>query len=247
MKTILIFILTLVTSCSNFSEEKLVLKSEKNFYIQTEEAGTYEVIKESGFNKDDNFITKTSVASVENKSNFVEKTVTISKKTKLASGVDFLVPLKSEAIYVLDGKKYRSILDFDFKKDIISINMNTPEEHWNGHKTFSIPKNSGAICFYATVIECGIISTFIAKAIDNNGGEMSFMLVWEGYPFFQEQFLNVPSVPITDATLTFDGKNQNLYRFILTVAGQSQFYMVNKDGTVENHIWSSQAYSRMKR
>lgn len=247
MKTILILTLILITGCSQFNAEKITLKSDKSFFIQTEEAGTYEVIKESGFDKDERFVTKTSVAPVDNKNNFVEKSVTISKKLKLSSEVEFLVPHKSESIYVLDGKKYKSVLEFDYKKNIISIDMNTPEEHWNGHKTFSIPKNSGAICFYATVIECGVISTFIAKAIENNGGEMSFMLVWEGYPFFQEQFLNIPSVPITDATLSFDGKNNNLYRFILTAAGQSQFYMVKDDGSIENHIWSSQAYSRMKR
>lgn len=246
MKKILLLLL-IISSCSNFNTEKLSVTASKSFYIQTEEAGTYEVVKETGYSKDNQYITKTTISSVENKNELVEKNITISTKIKTKAGVDFFVPHKSEAVYVLDGKKYKSIMDFDFKKDVITISMNTPEEHWKGIKTFSIPKNNGAICFYSAVIECAVISSFISQAIEKNSGEMSFMLAWEGYPFFQEQFLNVPSVPITDATLVYDGKNKNLHRFILNAAGQSQFYMVNEKGEVENHIWSSQAYSRMKR
>lgn len=238
----------LLTSCGHLvNKANIQLRAEKAFFIQTEESGTYEVLKEHGFSKDGNFVTKTSIAPVENKQLIVEKNITISKKSKLGSEGYIFTPEKSEATYLLDGQKYLTQIDLDYKKEVITINMTSPEEQWNGVKTFTIPKNNGAICFYAAVVECAIVSTFITKAIENNGGDMNFMLVWEGYPYFQEQFLNIPSTPITDATLSFDGKNGSLYRFILTAAGQSQFFMVSEDGKIENHIWSSQAYNRTRR
>ncbi len=178
----------------------------------------------------------------------VEKSVTFSEVVALQNGSKIFRPQKSEAIYFLNEQKYISKLTFDYKKEVVRIQMDSPEEQWRGTKEYSLPKGNGAVCFYSIITECAVISEFFANAVKNNSGTMNFILVWEGYPYFQEQFLNLPPTPVTEATLTYDGRNNSgFYRFSLSAGGQSQFYFINKDGQLINHYWSSQAYTRVRR
>lgn len=184
---------------------------------------------------------------MENKNDSVEKIISISESHKLNKEIEILRPKISEAIYYLNREKYTVVNEIDYKKGIVKTTMHSPEKQWQGIKTYNIPKNNGAICYYHAIIECVKKTGFLNQAIDKNGGDMNLMLVWEGYPYFQEQFLNIPSTPVTDATLSYDGKNAGLHRFVLAAAGQSQFYLLDEEGKLVNHYWSSQAFSRTKR
>ncbi|EQC46933.1 hypothetical protein [Bacteriovorax sp. Seq25_V] len=236
------------SSCAYLNLDKIEVKPEEASFVQTEEAGSYKVQRSIGYNKDKDFISKTLITDMEKPDVVVEKSVTFSEVYELNKDSKIFRPIKSEAIYFLNGQKYVTKLALDYKKEIVRITMDSPEDQWNGTKEYSMPKGNGAICFYSIVTECAVVSSFFENAVKNNSGTMNFILVWEGYPYFHEQFLNLPPTPITEATISYDGRNSaGFYRFTLNAGGQSQFYFINKNGQLVNHYWSSQAYTRVRR
>lgn len=247
MKTILPLLLILC-SCSFLNVKEAGLKSDKATFLQVEEQGEFITYRDSGFNKSKQFIVKTMTKSDEKSDLFLERSVTFSNVKNITKKIKGLVPQKSEAVYWLDSKRYATRINFDQEKSILTVRMTSPEPQWNGVKTFDIPTGNGNLCYYSTVIECAIKTGFVKQAIGKGGGKMNFVLVWESYPYFQEQFLNIPSEPFTKASLEFDGVNRlGQYRFTLNAGGQSQFYFISKDYILKRHIWVSQGYTRERK
>mgnify|MGYP000005426757 CR=1 FL=1 len=241
-------ILILLSSCSVFKSKKLSLSNDSAEFTQKEEQGEFITLRESGFNKAKEFIVKSSTKSDEEKSLSIEKGITFSKVHTIGKRISGLIPVRSEVIYYLNGQKYLSQFSYNIEDRSILVRMESPEGQWNGEKSFSLPKGNGNICYYSTVIECAIKTGFAKKSIRNGGGKMNFFLIWEGYPYFHEQFINVPGRPFSKASLTYDGTNKyGEHRFTLDAGGQNQFYFVDKSFKIKKHIWASQGFTRERK
>jgi hypothetical protein len=247
MKSILPLLLILC-SCSFLDVKEAGLKSDKATFMQVEEQGEFVTYRDSGFSKNNQFIVKTMTKASEKSDLFLERSITFSNVQNIAKNIQGLVPEKSEAIYWLDSKKYTTRINYSQEKGQLVVKMRSPEAQWNGVKTFDLPLGNGNLCYYSSVIECAIKTGFLKKAISKGGGKMNFVLIWESYPYFQEQFLNVPSEPFAKASLEFDGVNRvGQYRFTLNAGGQSQFYFIGKDYLLKKHIWASQGFTRERK
>ena len=191
------------------------------------------------------YIIKTKVFESGNEQNYLERAITISKIKAVNSTTKALLPHRSESIIYLEGKKYSTRTQYTAKSRELQIKMVSPEKQWNGQRAVTVPKGNGNVCYYQSVIECAKVTGFINMAIDKEMGSMNFYMIWEGFPYFHEHFINIPSVPFSRSSLSYDGKNRSgLYRFTLEAAGQSQFYFLDKNLKLVKHIWSSQGFLR---
>ncbi len=242
----IILFIFILSSCSlNRVNHSTSLEAREVTYKQLEVSGEYITESISGFGKNKEFIKKQKIVSSQNRSKVFEKNIVISKRKAINSQVTFLVPYKYEATYYLNNDIYTVTGELDLKKKEIVYNLNSPEYKWLGQKSYQIQDNVKAICFYATIIECGIVSGFISKAIERKNGDMNFHVLWESYPYFQEQYLNMPKEILSQAVLSYDqlDKKGN-YRFLLSVGGQSIVYILNKKLDIIGHYWTAQGLSK---
>jgi hypothetical protein len=248
--TLIILITVGLSSCAwlkrtNTSTEHPSLSTNKRTYELADKAGKFVVNRESNYSpKDNRYFVKRQVLSNSDMTKLLEQSVVISNPGVLGKKVKTLRPFASEYYVWFDGKKYATEMKIDTASKSMIVKMKSPERQWNGEKRIGFPKDGQIFCFYSQVIECANTSGFITKAIKAETGAMNFYIIWEGYPYFQEQYLNVPDGVFTRASLTYDGTSQEgEKRFSLNFGDQAIFYFLDKDLQVSKIFWIAQGMS----
>ncbi len=244
---LLIFVLILC-SCSSTKKaaeikKDLIQAPEK--YSYTDKNGQFLVRLSSGFNKKTNvFFTKRSLEIPEKDTdNLLETSVTFSDLGSVKKK-NILRPKISQYNVWFDGKKYFSELKMNQAKKAIDVRMISPESQWNGVKQIKLPSTKSLYCFFSQVIECAKTIGFLAESSKKEEGILYFYLIWEGYPYLNETFTNIPSQLFSKAQLEYDGiTKENERRFNLKVAGQSIFYVVDDKFQMKKMFWVSQGIS----
>ena len=250
-KTIpLLFAVLSTSSCSLLISDKKDPPSHsispyKAEYAMSDKSGTYIVKRESGLSSQKkSFVVKESILPRGGDPNKVlEKVVAISKLGQ----IDKLPLFRPEAAQYsvwFDGKKYFSETKIDEEKKVMRVKLVSSEKQWSGTRTFPFPQGTGVFCYFLQVIECAGHTGFIKEAIRRKKGQMTFHVIWEGYPYIQEQYLNIPDELFSEARLSYDeGGLDGDHRFSLDIAGQTIFYFVDKAGHMTRKLWISQGYS----
>lgn len=246
MRLLVLVNLFILTSCSLMSPDKTVkLKSNEVRFKQVEVSGEYLIKSKTGFGKKNSYIKKIEVVSIQNEKNTFERTITISKNLEVLPKVKFLTPFEYESTYYLNKDIYTVRGKLDWRKKEIIYSLNSPEYKWLGQKSYKLTDDVKALCFYSNVIECANSSGFIKQAIEKKNGDMSFHILWESYPYFQEQYINMPKEIVSRAVLTFDSfDKRGNYRFLLSVGGQSIVYTLNKNFDLVGHYWAAQGVTK---
>ncbi len=218
----------------------------KKFQL-TDKAGNFLINREKGFNKSKNqFIVKKTVkASGDSKE--LEKLIVISKLGNLKKSLTILRPEISEYSVWFEGKKYVSRMEVNEETQSMDVKLFSPEKQWQGKRTFPFPKTMGIFCYFSQLTECARATGFIDKAIKKDSGSMKVVIIWEGYPYFQEQYLNIPNEVFTEGVFEYDGRNaKGERRFTLDVGGQSIFYFLDDNKELMKKFWVSQGLSMVE-
>jgi len=253
-----LFLLLTLSSCAYFKQigtgpafsttpdSPNTARVKKEFQL-TDKAGKFRVHREKGFNKRKNqFVVKKTVKSGDD-SKVLEKLVMISKLGNLKKKLSILKPSISEYSVWFDGKKYTTRMKVNSSSRSMDVTLTSPEKQWQGRRSHSFPKGDGIFCYFSQVTECARATGFIDKSIKNDGGSMKMIVIWEGYPYFQEQYLNVPSSIFSRAVFAYDGKNsRGERRFTLKVANQSVFYFLDSNFELSKKFWVSQGLSMVE-
>jgi len=250
---ILFFVLFSIQSCSIFSRGKKsadsggsVTENSKRRYKLTDKAGEFIIYKENGLKPSDKtYISKREVLPFDDDSSKVlEQSVAISKVGTLNKKMKIMRPYKSQYAVWFDGKKYTTNMTLNESSRSLVVKMKSPEKQWNGRKSFNFPDSKAIYCFFTQVLECTAITGFFKKAFEKGRGQMNFYLIWDGFPYFQEQYLNIPDSIFTKAKLNYDGKNKNgERRFSLNFAGQVIFFLFDEKYNFIKKFWISQGLS----
>lgn len=250
--SILIIMLLLAVSCagvkSNNLKQELVRGEERFSY--TDKNGSFLVKLGSGINKKDNTLfTKRSLEITDKQTdNILEQSIVLSEIGVLKKKKTILRPKVSQYTVWFDGKKYFSELKLNQAEKLFDLKMVSPESQWNGTKKIKLPNSKALYCFFSQVIECAKAVDFIATAIKKEGGSMNFYIVWEGYPYLNETFSDFPVELFSKAKLEYDGKTkEDERRFNLSVAGQSIFFVLDKNEQMKKMFWVSQGISMVSR
>ena len=238
-----------MTSCSskNKGSAKNFLNYKKSYSL-TDKSGSFKVKREVGhYAKSKSYVTKYQVLSKQDSKKVLEQSTVLSTPGVLGKKITILRPYKSQYNVWFDKKKYSNFMVLDTKRRGLTVKMNSPEPQWQGTKFFKFPSGTGLYCFYTQVIECAQFTGFLKKAIKTRAGSMNFHVIWDGYPFVQEQFLNLANSPFESAILKYDGTNENNEkRFSLSVGANSIIYFVNDDLELVKVFWVSQGLSMVE-
>lgn len=252
--SLLIISLFLISSCAKLqsltggSDSVDILETRNVVFDLSDKNGQFKQSRDTGYIKKSNdLFVKSRITTADDdggKPKVLEQLIVVSNPGVLGKKVKALRPKVSQYVVWLEGQKFFSELKVNIKEQKLDVTMKSNEPDWNGKKSFDFPKGTGVFCFFSQLYECVGITGFFEKASTSEGGEMNFHIIWEGYPYFSEQYTDISSQPFSRANFKYDGKNpQGEMRFTLTVDNQSIFYFLDKNKEFSKMFWVAQGLS----
>lgn len=236
----------MIQGCASQKPQPIATSVSKQQFELKDKSGTLKLERESGpVSKSKSiFAVKRVLKDDENK--VLEQSVVLSRLGSIKGKISILRPEKSQYTVWFDGKEYSTITQIDTKNKSLAMTFNSPEEQWKGQKTISFPKKGMIYCYFSQLMECVMASGFVHKAIDSGNGEMNLHVIWEGYPYIQQQYIGIPDEVFSSATFNYDGENERgLRRFSLNIKNSNQiiFYQLNKQDELKGVFWPAQGLS----
>lgn len=215
---------------------------KKKFQLQ-DSSGYLKYEREVGVeNKTNMFVAKYQIKDKDSDV-VLERGISLSRFKSLSDSIMVLRPYKSQYQVWFEKKLYQVKMSLT-DDNLLNIKMRSPEEQWNGEKSVKLPKGNRVYCFYSQVMACAKRIGFLDKALKLKSGKMKFTMIWDGFPYFQEQYVGLQSSPWTTASLAYDGKNgKGEHRFSLNFKDHSIFYFVDKKMQFFKLFWPAQGLS----
>ncbi|HXH30925.1 MAG TPA: hypothetical protein VNJ01_08950 [Bacteriovoracaceae bacterium] len=232
----------LFLSCASHPEGGLNPSKKKFSYSDV--TGTYSLTREHK-SAGSKIVTRSQLSSNEGSTKILEKSITVSQAgVLLDSGkkLKTLRPFASEFTVWLEGKKYLSKMKLNVKKKSMTVQLESPEEKWNGLQEIPFPKGQ-YFCFYTQIPECLYLNNLLRKAKTAPNQSIPFIIIWDPYPFIQEQMTNVGKNLFAPASVKFDGEFKNLFRYIVEVEGQIILYHFTPSFELIKAAWIAQGIS----
>ncbi|MBL6988636.1 MAG: hypothetical protein ISR65_02615 [Bacteriovoracaceae bacterium] len=251
------FNITLATSCAIWAPSspkatsphslKKKLSHRQSKYYLTDKSGQYVEIRERFFDsKTKNFVLKRKVVDKENQSKVLEKNISFSTPGML-NKIPSLRPNISQYTVWFDKKKYFSELKINTYTRNLDIRLNSPKKQWNGTQSIPFPKGTGVFCFFSQLIECVKATNFFTEATSRKVGQMTFHVIWDGYPYFQQQYGHVPEAVFSMANFVYVGQSKlGDVRFELTIADQIIQYHLDSSMDFKKMFWVEQGVSLVR-
>lgn len=242
----LLIIGLLVVACSS-TKKVAEMSPVKSDYEFRDKSGSYHLKRESGpIAKDRKLFAVKQVLtgkSSEGRQEVMERSVVVTRAGKM-KGRFVWRPEKSEYVVWFDGQEYSTKTYINEKIRGLKVVIENPDVNNNKSIDYPFPDGTGVFCYFSQVIECASSIGFIAQAIGVGNGQMNFHIIWEGYPYFQQQYVGIPEEIVSTATLSYDGESeQGIRRFSLSIANQVIFYQLNKMNELHAIFWPAQGLS----
>lgn len=233
--------LFILTACSGLTKGSP--KEQKTTYAYVDGSGRFGYTREHKLLKT-KLISRTQISDGAatkplEKSIMVSQLGTIKEKK---GRVLVMRPFASEFTVWLDGKRYESKMRLDAKNKAMTVELNSPEEKWKGRSSVPFPKGK-QFCFFGQIPDCLYHNQFLTKAIENRGERFSFFVVWDSYPYLQEQFSGVGSKLFAPAVVKYEGEQKSQHRFLVEVGGQAIAYHFSKSFDLVRMFWIAQGIS----
>ncbi|MBI2521260.1 MAG: hypothetical protein HYV97_12610 [Bdellovibrio sp.] len=220
--------------------------SPRALFHMTDLSGQFILERESGGNAKKNIhIVKRRIYLPGQSEKELEKSIAIADVGVL-EGVDgtktpILKPKISQYTVWFDSKKYFTEMKLESASKSLSVSMSSPEAKWNGKVKVPFPKGTGVFCFFSQVVECIARTRFFELSTNKNAGQLNFHIIWDGYPYFQEQYTNIPSEVFSRAQVTYEGRNDNGERkYSILFGEESIFFNVDEYENLSKIFWISQ-------
>lgn len=234
----IVFLLTFTMACSTLKSSPEI-KEGSTIYSYSDVSGQYRLKREVKIIKK-KLVTRSQILLPTNK--VVESSIMVAQLGTIKNGKQrtFIArPMASEFTVWLEGKKYSSKMKLDTKTKSMKLTLNSPEKKWNGTSQIPVPK-SKYFCFYSQLSDCLFALNMLEKARSQKGQTLSFVLVWDSYPYVQELLSGVGANLFTQASIRFDGEEKKRLRYIIEVDGQELIYQFAKNFSLVRVAWISQ-------
>lgn len=236
----LIILLIFVSGCSGLLTSKP--KEGKLEYSYTDVSGRFKYLREQKLT-DRKLVTRTQLllpsgGTFKN----LEKSITVSHlgSIKDKNGrVVILRPEASEFSVWLEGKNYSSRMSIDEKNKSMKVSLDSPESKWKGVSLIPFPKGRN-FCFYSQLPECLYHSGMLKRALSKSKESVDLFIIWDSYPYIQDQLTGVGSKLFTSANFKYDGMSKSVYKFVLELEGQIIVYHFSKSFDLIKLAWIAQ-------
>lgn len=233
-------LLLLISACSSLGTGSP--KEGKVSYSYVDPGGTFKLLRESKLVKQ-KVITRVQLLDTKgSREKVLEKSILISQIGSIKAKDKRLLtvrPYASEFTVWLEGKKYFSRMKLDPKNKAMKVTLDSPEKKWQGTTLIKFPA-AKYFCFYNQLPECLYHNFLLKLANENRDQKYDFYVIWDGYPFIQDQLLRVGRNLFASASLKFDGENKELFRYIVEVEGQMILFQMSKSFDLVKVAWISQ-------
>jgi hypothetical protein len=235
-----LFLLLLLFSCGTVF--KKAPRQGKTVFSYSDVSGQYGLVREVKLLKN-KLITRSQItASVGNSSKILEKTITVSQLGSIKENTKRLVTLRpqaSEFTVWLEGKRFFSKMQLNPETKKMDITLENPELKTGSVQSVPFPKGR-YFCFYSQVPDCLYHNSYLTRAQDTPNHPFEFYIVWDNYPYIQDQLSNVGKNLFAPATIKFEGFYKNLLRYVLEVEGQIILYHFTKSYDLVKMSWIAQ-------
>jgi hypothetical protein len=219
----------------------------KATYNLNDNSGKFSMVRESAYKAATHewIIKKKIYDPAIGESRPLETSVLISSVGTLKEKYKVLRPKISQYTVWFEGKEFFNEMKINIAKRAMDLTFRSPETQWNGTKQIPFPPANGPFCYFGQLAECMKIIGFTGRAIEKKSGKLHLNIIWEGYPYFQEQYSNIPNELFTPATLEYDGvlDSRHEHRFILDIGNQSLFLVLNRESELLKMFWVAQGLS----
>lgn len=236
----LLGLLFFLSSCSSVFQG--TPQPGKKTYAYVDEGGTYKftrefkLIKQKIVSRGQIIDTKGSGARV------LEKSILVSQIGSIKTPKGRLLtvrPVASEFEVWLEGKRYSSKMNINPRSKSMRVTLESPESRWTGTSEIPFPKGK-YFCFYNQLPECLYQTKLLETARENQDQNFDFYVIWDSYPYVQDQLSKVGKKLFAPASVKFDGAIKGQFRYIVEIEGQMVLYQFTKSYDLEKMAWVSQ-------
>lgn len=239
MKTVLLCLL-LLQSCASMVKSPYP-KEGKSLYSYVDAGGKFAYGREHRLIKN-KIVTRSQIVSNQK---ILEKSITVSQlgtvNTKKSRAL-VTRPFAAEFTVWLEGKNYSSKMRLDEANKAMQLELNSPEEKWKGTSSIPFPKGK-QFCFFAQIPDCLYHNLYLSRALAKKNESLSFWVVWESYPYIQDQFVGIGKRLFSLATLKYEGEEKSQHRYSVEVDGQTVLYYFSKSFDLVRMLWIAQGIS----
>lgn len=236
----ILFFLFFLSGCSGLSHG--IQKSGKSTYTFVDASGTFKLVRETKLLKQKIGTRIQLIDTKGSRQKVVEKSVLLSQIGSIKIKDKRLLtvrPTASEFTVWLEGKRYFSQMKIDTKQKGMRLTLESPEEKWRGTSLIKFPAGK-YFCFYNQLPECLYHNYLLILAKENPNQKYDFYLIWDGYPFIQDQLSRVGQKLFAAASLKFDGEIKGLFRYIVEVEGQMILLQLTESFDLVKVAWITQ-------
>lgn len=239
MKLLLALSLSLLAGCSSVNGSQ---KEGKRTYSYADVSGSYRIQREVRVVKN-KLVTRAQIMlSTGGNQKVLEKSVTVTQLGSVKSGSKRQLvtrPYASEFTVWLEGKKYHSRMKLLPERKVMQVVLESPEKKWQGETEILVPKGK-FFCFYSQIPECLYHNQLLMQAQKKPQQSFGLFVVWDNYPYVQEQLTGVGKNLFSPATLKYDGEIKSRIRYIMEIEGQIVLYQFSRDYDFEKMAWIAQ-------
>ncbi len=237
----LCFLTLLLVGCSGLVTGGSPKQGVRTFaYVDV--SGKYSFVRETKLIKN-RLVTRTQILAPQGSiSKPLEKSVLVSQLGTIRDGRKrtlIIRPIAAEFSVWLDGKRYDAKQRLDVKSKAMLLDLTSPEEKWKGKSSIPFPKDK-QFCFFSQIPDCLYHNNFLARAKIDAKQSLGFYVIWDAFPFIQEQLAGVGSKLFSAASLKFEGQESNVLKYQLEVDGQTVLYHFSKSYDLVRMYWVAQ-------
>lgn len=234
---ILLFLL-IAAGCSTAGKPR----EGKTSYSYVDASGSYRLVREAKEVKK-RIVSRNQLMDTKGSQNrVVEKSVMLSQVGSIKSGKSRLLvvrPLASEFVVWLEGQKYTSKMQINEKSRSMRLTLNAPEARWKGTREIPFPRGK-YFCYFNQIPECLYHNQLLSLALNGRNRKIDFYVIWDAFPFIQEQYSYVGKELFAPATIKYDGEFNKQHRYVVEVEGQMILYTFSKSFDLAKMAWIAQ-------
>lgn len=233
-------LLFLLTGCSSVFTGSPT--EGKKSFAYVDESGTYKLNREFKVIKQ-KIVSRSQILDTKGSgSRILEKSILVSDIGSIKTPKGRLLtvrPSASDFEVWLEGKKYSSKMRLNSKTKSMRLTLDSPESKWQGSSEIPFPKGK-YFCFYNQIPECLYHNHLLTNSREVQNHRFDFFVIWDSFPYVQDQLTQVGKNLFAPATVKFDGEIHGHFRYIIEIEGQMLLYQLTKSFDLVKIAWIAQ-------
>ena len=239
MKFLLLALITVqFYSCATPEEYSQKKASRLNKFKYEDQSGTFLLKRANKFNKN-KIITRSQILDMFKKIDSPLETSVVVSKLGTINGRPTLQPSVSQFSIWFEKQKYFSQMKVNAKTKSLDIILKSPDKKWNGTKTIKFPSEK-IFCYFSQFPECVKANKLL---ILKKKEKIDLVVIWDSYPYHNEQYEAVGSSPFTRARFYLSDVTKDEIKYTLDLGNQVIFYHFNMKLEFTKMFWIPQGIS----